>query len=213
MPKVARLSSRIFHPFGLSDKEPYDCPHPDCLNSFASEHGLSMHVSRKHKWKVLSRHVRNIRNRCKQEEHDDQDPTPEIPVMEDVPMDFEQSWDEHFEQHEKVEPSLHRTEIVEEFPGAAQTKGEGLHLFDQMEHINWEERKTAPYYPFSCLTEFEMAAAISNCGLSQSKEEVLYQTKYVCCQAFKTPISTEHFITSSSRTARCLLKILKNSKV
>jgi hypothetical protein len=53
---------------------------------------------------------------------------------------------------------------------------EKIHFEDQYA----EERISNPFWPFSCLVEWEVAQFLESIGISQEKKDEFLQLKYVC---------------------------------
>jgi hypothetical protein len=47
-----------------------------------------------------------------------------------------------------------------------------------------EERKTNPFWPFSCFIEWEVAQYLESLGISQEKKDEFFHLKYVCLSNF-----------------------------
>jgi hypothetical protein len=53
---------------------------------------------------------------------------------------------------------------------------EKIHYEDQ----HAEERKTNPFWPFSCFVEWQVAQYLEGLGISQEKKEEFFHLQYVC---------------------------------
>jgi hypothetical protein len=53
---------------------------------------------------------------------------------------------------------------------------EKIHNEDQ----HSEERKSNPFWPFSCFVEWEVAQFLESIGISQEKKEQFFRLRYVC---------------------------------
>ena len=69
--------------------------------------------------------------------------------------------------------------FVEFYPNAAKIIGRGRNLFERVMDEMGDHREELPYYPFSCLKDFEMAAWLTHTQLSLASESLFYSTGYV----------------------------------
>lgn len=79
-------------------------------------------------------------------------------------------------------PSLVHDETVDRYDGAAQIFGKSeptfTKLYSQDKYASYRQRN--PFYPFSCLTEWEIAHWLARAGLSQDLMNDFFKLKYVC---------------------------------
>lgn len=91
--------------------------------------------------------------------------------------------------HDGEDPSTNQT-YVEYHPKAAYSYGQGKDVLSQTaaSDIDIDKRKENPYYPFSCLMEWELVVWLSGLNASVAQLNEFFKLSYVSCIPSAAPV-------------------------